>query len=112
VLEPQEQCDQKSLDVNKLLPIKKSTIRCSARLFKIQKVKPLAKKVKPAPKRKTTKYKCKLCGILMLTRFQLGGHMSRGHPGKSEVYRLKLVTRAKREVERNFLQQAKNLFFQ
>ena len=38
--------------------------------------------------------------------------MSRGHPGKSEVYRLKLVTRAKREVERNFLQQAKSLFFQ
>eukprot|EP00826_Nyctotherus_ovalis_P001115 TRINITY_DN10137_c0_g1_i1.p1 TRINITY_DN10137_c0_g1~~TRINITY_DN10137_c0_g1_i1.p1 ORF type:complete len:287 (+),score=78.09 TRINITY_DN10137_c0_g1_i1:182-1042(+) len=56
-------------------------------------------------------FACKHCSYKFTTSQGLGGHMSRKHPGKSEVYKKKKGIRKIREPERHKLQLAKKKYF-
>ena len=58
----------------------------------------------------TNSLKCKICGIDFEKSVQLGGHLSKSHPGKSESYNKKMEVRKANEQSREFLKQAKEWF--
>ena len=53
---------------------------------------------------------CKICGHQFDKPQQLGGHMSKAHPDKSSTYKNKILIRERREVERELLEKAKEVF--
>lgn len=55
-------------------------------------------------------FKCEYCTKVFQSSQQLGGHVSRGHPGKSVAYQKKQETRDRREIEREMLKEAKRIF--
>ena len=58
----------------------------------------------------TNSLKCKKCGMYFKKSVQLGGHLSKAHPGKSESYNKKMAIRKANEQDREFLKQAKEWF--
>lgn len=77
-------------------------------------VKPKTKrlrKITSQTKRSGKRFPCNHCEKEFMTPQGLGGHMSRAHPGKSEVYRKKKSTRKTREYQRHRLRLAKKKFF-
>jgi phage FluMu protein Com len=46
---------------------------------------------------------CEYCDKVFAKAQALGGHISKKHPGKSKVYKQKMITRENRAPERAFL---------
>lgn len=57
------------------------------------------------------KHACDFCGKEFEKACQIGGHVSRSHAGKSQSYKQKLETRAKRSEIRAIFKEAKDIFF-
>ena len=55
------------------------------------------------------KFSCLYCKVSYEKSHQLGGHVSRCHPGRSTGYMQKKARREERAVERGFLAQAKEI---
>ena len=54
--------------------------------------------------------KCSICGKGFEKPVQIGGHVSKAHPGMSQSYNKKRVIRKAKEQDREFLKQAKKWF--
>lgn len=57
-------------------------------------------------------FECGKCKEKFNKKQQLGGHMSRAHPGESETYLAKQRKRKERENERYILELARKKFYQ
>ena len=57
-------------------------------------------------------YKCRYCDRSFKKSVSLGGHISKAHNGKSDLYKKKMEIRQSRQQDREYLAQAKDVFVQ
>ena len=55
-------------------------------------------------------YKCRYCDRSFKKSVSLGGHISKAHNGKSDLYKKKMEIRQSRQQDREYLAQAKDVF--